>query len=166
MGCAADNEPALRADRGADGGVDAGVDASCPVELCTPYACNAYGRCLTVCRSTSECAPTFVCDRGFCVGTTCTAETAVARCAGYACVRGNCVRDCALGPCTEGFYCRGDTGQCVKKCTSRDDVVCRGYACDVLSAECEPYCLAGEIECALGYACTTAMTCEREAGAP
>lgn len=145
----------------ADGGPEGA--RACPNDMCHPYACDARtGRCITVCRRGEDCAPGLVCDRGFCVGTDCTPETAAARCGGYACVGGKCARDCALGPCTSGFYCRGDTGQCVRKCASRGDPVCGGYVCDVASGECEPYCRAGELECAPGYVCTAGLVCVAE----
>jgi hypothetical protein len=100
------------------------------------------------------------------VATECTEDTAEAVCGGYACVKGSCAPDCALGPCADGFYCRGDTNECVRKCTSRGDPVCEGYVCDVDVGECESYCLDGELECAAGYACSGTNECVPDASAP
>lgn len=144
---------------------DDGVAASCPAELCSPYACDQrYGHCRTVCESSEDCAPGFVCDGIACVGTVCTTETAAAVCGGYSCVGGQCSKDCTSATCLDGFYCRGDTKQCVRKCTSRDDAVCGGYVCDLAVGECEPYCYEGELACATGYSCTADMSCVPNAG--
>jgi len=132
----------------------------CSVELCAPYTCDSrYGTCRTMCTSTAECTTGHVCEAGFCVGTECTQDTAAARCGGYACVKGKCAPDCALGPCAEGFYCRGDTNTCVRKCTTRGDPSCEGYVCLVEVGECESYCRGGELECAPGYVCNSANAC-------
>jgi len=63
------------------------------------------------------------------------------------------------GPCADGFDCRGDTNECVPRCTSLEDMVCAGYLCDLEVGECEPYCLEGELECAAGYVCNDASEC-------
>lgn len=140
--------------------LDAGLARECRGDPCTPYACDTrHGHCFTVCRATEDCERGFVCDRGACIGTDCTPETADRVCGGYACAGGACVRDCTTASCTSGFYCRGDTKACVRRCTRRDDPSCAGYVCDVTVGECEPYCLAGETECAEGYVCTPAMQC-------
>jgi len=144
---------------------DTTVDASCPADLCSPYACDErYGHCYTVCKTSAECAAGFVCDGMACVGTECTAETAAELCGGYSCVGGKCSHDCTSATCLDGFYCRGDTKQCVHRCTSTDDARCGGYVCDVEVGECEPICYLGEIECATGYECSAAMTCEPRPG--
>jgi hypothetical protein len=119
-----------------------------------------------MCTSSAECTQSHVCEAGFCVGTECTQDTAAARCGGYACVKGSCAPDCALGPCADGFYCRGDTNTCVRKCTSRGDPTCGGYVCDVAVGECEPYCREGELECAPGYVCNGANECIAEDSTP
>lgn len=105
------------------------------------------------------------------MGTECTEETAAARCAGYACVRGHCAADCVIGPCGDGFYCRGDTNECVRQCVTRADPICQGYVCDLEVGECESYCFDTELECAQGFVCGAADECEpiadagaREAG--
>jgi hypothetical protein len=139
----------------------------CSVELCAPYTCDVrYGTCLTVCTSSAQCTAGHVCEAGLCVGTECTQDTAGARCGGYACVRGKCAPDCALGPCADGFYCRGDTHECVSKCTSRGAPRCGGYVCELEVGECEPYCREGELECASGYVCNSANECTPEASTP
>lgn len=132
----------------------------CAPELCAPYSCDPhFDVCRTSCTSSSECTGDHVCDRGRCVGTECTEESAATECGGYACVNGTCARDCALGPCAAGFYCRGDTNACVPECVTREDATCDGYLCDVEVGECEPYCLDGELGCATGYVCNENRTC-------
>ena len=99
------------------------------------------------------CAATFACVGERCRGTECTPATAFERCGPYACVNGACAADCGLGPCAEGYYCRGDTLACTPRCTSRDDPRCQGYLCDVAVGECEAYCFDDELGCAAGATC-------------
>jgi hypothetical protein len=144
-----------------------GAPSGCSIELCAPYTCDpTFETCRTTCASSSECTADHVCEAGFCVGTECTEDTAAAACGGYACVKGSCAPDCALGPCAEGFYCRGDTNECVPVCTSRGDPSCGGYVCDLEVGECESYCLDGELACAAGYACNAANECLPDSSAP
>jgi hypothetical protein len=58
-----------------------------------------------------------------------------------------------------GFYCRGDTSECVRHCVTRGDLSCRGYVCAVEVGECESYCFDGELECAEGFACNATNEC-------
>ena len=140
----------------------AGESASCSPELCAPYTCDAgFDGCRTTCETAGDCTDDYVCERGVCMGTECNEATATFFCGGYACVNGSCASDCALGPCAEGYYCRGDTNACVPKCTSREDVSCDGYLCDVTVGECEPYCLDDELACAAGYICDGNHACVR-----
>lgn len=135
--------------------------AGCSIELCAPYRCDArFDRCRTTCASSGDCIDGYLCDGGFCVGSECTEHTAASRCGGYACVRGRCAEDCALGPCGDGFYCRGDTNECVRVCVTRDDAVCGGYLCDVEVGECESYCFDGELECAPNFVCSATDQCQ------
>lgn len=143
-------------------GADAGGVPACSAVFCGAYRCDArLGSCRTECGGTQDCVEGFSCEAGFCVGAECTVQTAAERCGAYACVLGRCSRDCAQGPCAPGFYCRGDTNACVARCTAPFDAVCGGYACDVDAGECEPYCLAGELECAPGHACAADGACVR-----
>ena len=147
-----------------DGQPDAPTFA-CTAE-CTPYRCNdARGRCLWLCNSVDDCAAGFACVDRACIGTACTVETAREQCGAYACVNGACVTDCALGSCATGDYCRGDTNVCMPRCMRPGDPICEGYRCDVGVGECEPYCLAGELDCAAGYRCA-GDRCEVDDGAP
>jgi hypothetical protein len=124
-------------------------------EECAPFACDAQGgSCFRFCTTEAQCATDHVCSNATCVGTECNAATADL-CSPYACVVGTCASDCIAGPCAAGFYCRGDTNECVPQCTRRGDPICDGYVCDLGSAECEPYCLDGELGCAAGYVCDT-----------
>lgn len=145
LGCGDDLAP-LR-----DGG-------ACRVD-CAPYACAAGDACLRSCRTADQCAPEHVCRAGACVGTECTAETALQVCGPYACLNGNCADDCALGPCVDGFYCRGNDNQCVPRCTEPDDPICEGYLCNTEFGECEPYC-DDELPCADGHECDQDGHCE------
>jgi hypothetical protein len=150
---------------GGPGGGQAGTGGGpggCSTELCAPYTCDhRFEACFTTCES-SECIDGHVCEQGVCIGTECTEETAQTRCGAYACVKGECAHDCVAGPCADGFYCRGDTNECVPRCTSIDDPVCSGYLCDLEVGECEPYCLDGELGCATGYVCTDDYECAAE----
>lgn len=160
---------ALPACRGADEHreVDAAADAACHPDDCRPYACDPVGGgCFRVCAGAGMCAPGFQCTEGACVGTECTAETRAERCGAYACLDGVCATDCAVGPCAEGYYCRGDTSTCMPRCTHRGDPSCGGYVCDTTVGECESYCRAGEVPCAAGFACSAADTCVEDTAAP
>ena len=140
---------------------DAGGLPACAAEFCGAYRCEPrLGVCLTACGRTEDCVDGFSCEGGFCVGAECTAPSAAAACGPYACVLGRCTRDCSLGPCAAGYYCRGDTGACLPRCSVPFDPMCGGYACDVHAGECEPYCRSGELDCAPGYACSAGSTCE------
>jgi hypothetical protein len=142
---------------------DAG-ERSCELELCAPYTCDQrLGRCLTQCASELDCVEAHACSAGFCIGTECTEATAGERCAGYACVQGTCSPDCASASCADGYYCRGDTHECVPTCTTREDPICAGYLCDVETGECESYCFDGELPCATGYTCDADKQCSAEA---
>jgi hypothetical protein len=137
-------------------------DAStCRAEECAPYACAGGGSCLRSCSSEAHCAADHVCQDAACIGTECTPETALERCGPYACLAGDCAADCALGPCADGFYCRGNDNQCVPRCTSPDDPVCEGYLCNVEYGECEPFC-DDDLPCAAGYTCDRNNHCTEE----
>ena len=162
--CDADDAPLSRrpADTSDSGARDAAVPPGCSVELCMPYTCDArFDSCRTSCSEPEHCMDGYSCRDGFCVGMECGQDgDAGSPCGGYACVLGRCAKDCALGPCTPGFYCRGDSSQCVPRCTSRDDARCSGYVCDLEVGECEPYCRDGELPCASGFTCSTLDECE------
>ncbi len=131
------------------GGRDAGV---CRAD-CAPYACGPTGDfCLRSCSSAEQCAAAHVCQQGACVGTECTEETALEVCGPYACLNGDCAADCAVGPCADGFYCRGNDNECVPHCTEPDDPLCEGYLCNVEFGECESFC-DDQQPCADGYRC-------------
>lgn len=140
--------------------VDAGLEARCSPQTCAPYGCDeSTGHCLTQCRGASDCVTGFLCDRGFCIGSECTVDTADVRCGGFWCVGGLCSTDCTSAVCAQGFYCQGETRRCEARCTSRDDPRCGGFVCDLEVGECEPYCFAGELPCASGFSCDPAMRC-------
>lgn len=133
--------------------------AACRADECAPYACGPGDSCLTACDTAADCAPDHVCRAGSCVGTECTAETALAVCGPYACLGGDCAADCAVGPCAEGYYCRGNDNQCVPHCSEPDDPLCQGYLCNVEVGECEQICDDG-IPCAAGYDCDRNGHCQ------
>ena len=137
-------------------GRDAGV---CRAGDCTPYACAPGGDfCLRSCRGAAECAAEHVCQDGACVGTECTEETAREACGPYACLNGDCAADCAVGPCADGFYCRGNDSECVPHCTEREDPLCEGYLCNVEVGECEAIC-DDDLPCADGFTCGAGSMC-------
>jgi len=137
-------------------GRDAGA---CRADDCAPYACGPADSCLHSCRTADECASQHVCRDGACVGTECTEETALEVCGPYACLAGDCAADCAVGPCADGYYCRGNDNECVPHCTEPDDPLCQGYLCNVEYGECEPYC-DDELPCAAGYQCDRNNHCQ------
>lgn len=147
---------------------DASVDVmlAC-LDDCAPYRCDAgRGECLRGCAVDEPCADGFACVDRACVGTECTVETAPSVCGAYACVNGVCARDCAIAPCAAAFYCRGDLGTCVPRCTQPGEPSCGGFRCDVEVGECESYCLDGELACAAGFACDAGGQCQPDLTAP
>lgn len=149
----------------ADAAADAapGADAAslnCSFELCAPYTCDPrWDACRARCSEDAHCIDGHFCESGSCVGSECTEDTAQEKCGAYACERGVCADDCSQSGCAEGFYCRGDTSECVPRCTTREDAVCEGFVCDLDVNECEPICAPGTIECAEGYTCNAAQVC-------
>jgi hypothetical protein len=133
---------------------------SCPrAEDCAPYACGPAGSCLESCSSADQCAAEHVCQDAACVGTECTPESAREVCGPYACLNGDCAADCALAPCADGYYCRGNDNECVPRCTERDDPVCEGYVCNVEFGECETIC-DDQFPCADGFTCDPNGHCQ------
>lgn len=161
-----DRQPNPGSSTGAGG--QGGVDLSgCANGICEPYTCDPhFGVCRTSCETSAECIDGYVCQGGFCFGTECSEANAPTVCGPYACVQGKCAHDCVAGPCAAGYYCRGDTNECVPRCTSRTDPVCAGYVCDTDVGECEPICVNGQLPCAAGYACLASETCVPDVQAP
>ncbi len=131
----------------------------CRADECAPYACGPADSCLTSCDSADQCAADHVCEQRACVGTECTAGTALEVCGPYACVNGDCAADCAIGPCADGYYCRGNDNQCVPHCSEPEDPLCEGYLCNVEVGECEQICGDG-LGCAAGHDCDDNGHCQ------
>lgn len=144
--------------------IDVGAEVvtdRCSLEVCGPYRCHeVLETCRTACESAEHCRDGFVCEGGACLGTECEEGDAAGACAPYTCVRGFCATSCATSGCTADNYCHGEQFVCVPRCTSREDELCQGYLCDLAVGECEPYCHAGELDCAAGYVCSDRDTCE------
>ena len=143
-------------------GDDLGTDrdaGACRVDDCAPYACGPGDSCLESCATDHQCAPEHVCEAGACIGTECTAETALEVCGPYACLAGDCAADCAVGPCADGYYCRGNDSECVPHCTELDDPLCEGYLCNLEVGECEAIC-DDQLPCADGYQCDRNQQCQ------
>jgi hypothetical protein len=138
---------------------------ACRAHECAPYACGPGDTCLRSCSTAGQCAPDHVCEAGACLGTECTPETALEVCGPYACVAGDCATDCAIAPCAEGFYCRGNDSECFPNCTEENDPLCEGYICNLEVGECEQICGHG-IPCAEGFTCDPDEQCHPSARRP
>jgi len=133
--------------------------APCRADECAPYACGPADSCRTSCDGAGDCAPDHVCEQHACLGTECTADSALEVCGPYACIAGDCAADCAVGPCADGYYCRGNDNECVPHCGEPDDPLCEGYLCNVEVGECEQIC-DDQLFCATGYECDANGHCQ------
>jgi hypothetical protein len=156
---------AIAAGCGDDAGRGDAGPSGCLADECFPFACDPGGGCFRSCRQDGECAADHQCQDRTCVGTECTPETALEVCGPYACLSGDCAADCALGPCADGYYCRGNDNECVPYCTSPGDPGCGGFLCNVEFGECEAYCDQQQ-PCAAGHVCDRDSLCREDLSAP
>jgi len=131
----------------------------CDATTCGPYACDR-SECRTECSTHNHCAAGARCDDGQCIDTTCTADNAAERCGPYACDDGRCTSLCtSRSDCAPGYACEEYTNDCVVACTSLDDPMCEGFACDLVTGRCKDDC-SNNSDCAGGFECNEFLGCK------